>query len=195
MGLLTGDDSMILRDMFKECCKLRGFTVDYLFPVSEDVSIYGQIFPDFSSIIELDIMFETNPKIKTLKNYGWVSEDKNEKPYIAYLPYDTKNLQTKARIRINPIGGNKAGRWFEITDITEAIEYPMAYACKLAPLFINDKPKLDYDSTNYNYLEGGNQPDENTTQNKEINKSLEKHINDNNEKSKQDSQNFTYLNI
>ena len=64
MGLLTGDDSMILRDMFKECCKLRGFTVDYLFPVSEDVSIYGQIFPDFSSIIELDIMFETNPKIK-----------------------------------------------------------------------------------------------------------------------------------
>ena len=44
---------------------------------------------------------------KTLKNYGWVSEDNNDKPYIAYLPFDTPYIQTKARLRLKQIGVEK----------------------------------------------------------------------------------------
>ena len=191
MGLLTGEDTKLFRSFFKEMTKLRGLKVDYIYPVDETISIHGQIFPDFSSIFNIDIIFESNPKIKTLKNYGWVSEDKENKPYVAYFPYDTPHIQSKARIKLYPIGSEKDGKWFEITDIHEAIEFPDAYICKLAPVYVNEKEKLDYEQTNNNYIDGDNQPDENTHHNKEINKDLEQHINDN----KRDNENFTYLNI
>lgn len=195
MGLLTGEDSKLFRQFFKEMAYLRGISVQYVHPISEETSIHGQIFPEFSSIYNLDIIFESAPKIKTLKNYGWVSEDSSDKPYIAYLPYDTPYIQTKARLKLFPIGSEKDGKWFEITDINEAIEFPDAYICKLAPVYVNEKEKLDYEQTNNNYIEGDNQPNENTTHNEEINKDLERHINDIAEANKNKSKNFTYLNI
>ena len=195
MGLLTGEDSKLFRQFFKEMAYLRGISVQYVHPISEETSIHGQIFPEFSSIYNLDIIFESAPKIKTLKNYGWVSEDNSDKPYIAYLPYDTPHIQTKSRLKLFPIGSEKDGKWFEITDINEAIEFPDAYICKLAPVYVTEKEKLDYEQTNNNYIEGDNQPDQNTTHNHEINKSLEKHIKDITENAKKESKNFTYLNI
>ena len=193
MGLLTGEDSTLFRTFFKEMTKLRGLSVEYIYPVDETVTIHAQILPKFSSVYKLDIMFETNPKIKTLKNYGWVSEDKENKPYIAYLPYDTPYIQTKARIKIIPVGSEKVGKWFEITDIAEAIEYPDAYICKLAPVFITDQEKLNYEQTNDNYIKGDNQPNENTQHNLSINESLKEHI-EKDLKSTLDK-NFNYLNI
>ncbi len=193
MGLLTQEDTTLFRSFFQEMTKLRGIPVEYVYPVEEDVSIHGQIFPNFSSIYNIDIMFETSPKVKTLKNYGWVSENKEDKPYVAYLPYDTPHMQTKSRIKITPIGNGKNGKWFEITDIAEAIEFPDAYVCKLAPVFITEKEKLNYEVTNNNYIEGDNQPDENTTHNKLINDNLEEHIKE--ELKDTLDKNFTYLNI
>ena len=176
MGLLTREDSTLLRQFFKEMTKLRGLSVEYIYPVDENVSIHGQIIPEFSSVFNLDIMFESNPKINTLKNYGWVSENQDDKPYIAYFPYDTPHIQTKSRIKLTPIGSGKDGKWFEITAIAQAIEYPDAYICRLAPVYVSDEHKLEYEQTNNNYIEGDNQPDENTTHNKLINKNLEEHI-------------------
>lgn len=195
MGLLTGEDSKLFRQFFKEVAKLRGISVNYVYPVDEETSIHGQIFPEFSSIYELDIIFESTPKIKTLKNYGWVSEDSSDKPYIAFLPYDTPHIQTKARLKLFPIGSEKNGKWFEITDINESIEFPDAYICRLAPVYVNEKEKLDYEQTNHNYIEGDNQPDENTTHNVEINKDLEQSAKKVIEANKKESKNFTYLNI
>lgn len=195
MGLLTGDDSTLFRQFFKEMSKLRGIRVDYIYPVEEKITIHGEIQPKFSSIYPMDIIFETNPKVKTLKNYGWVSESPNDKPYIAYLPFDAPHIQTKARLQLPSIGGNKSGRWFEITDINESIEFPDAYICKLAPVFSSNDPMLDYSETNNNYVEGDNQPDESTEHNKAINDSLAEHIKDNSKKTLDDSQNFSYLKL
>ena len=195
MGLLTGEDSKLFRQFFKEMAFLRGISVQYVYPVDEETSIHGQIFPEFSSIYDLDIIFESAPKIKTLKNYGWVSEDNSDKPYIAYLPYDTPHIQTKARLKLFPIGSEKDGKWFEITDINEAIEFPDAYICRLAPVYVSEKEKLDYEQTNHNYIEGDNQPDENTTHNREINKDLQESIDVALEAYNEENKNFTYLNI
>lgn len=191
MGLLVQEDVRLHRQFFKEMAKLRGLHVDYVYPVLEKITIHGQIIPKFSSIFEIDIMFESIPKIKTLKNYGWVSEDNKDKPYIAHFPFDTPNLQVKSRIKILSIDTNKGGKWFEITDISESMEYPEAYVCKLAPIFINDEEKNNYDETNDNYINGINQPDENTLHNKEVNKDLQKQININ----LNDDVNFKFLNM
>lgn len=195
MGLLTGEDSTIFRQFFEEMAFLRGIEVDYIYPVDEEVSIHGQIFPEFSSVYKLNIVFESSPKVKTLKNYGWFSEDKENKPYIVYLPYNTPHIQTKARLKLYPIGSGKDGKWFEITDIAEAIEYPDTYVCKIAPVFITEKERLDYEQTNNNYIDGDNQPDEPTNHIKEINKDLQEHIDAVNKEGDKNNENFVFLKI
>lgn len=195
MGILVNEDSTLFREFFSEMAALRGISVDYIYPVDEDVEIHGQIFPHFSSIFNINVVFDSTPKVKTLKNYGWFSENSDDKPYIIYFPYDTPHIQTKARIKLYPIGCEKDGKWFEITDISQAIEYPDTYACRVAPVFITDTPKLDYEQTNNNYIDGDNQSDEPTNHIKEINKDLENHIKEVNEQTQFENENFTYLKL
>lgn len=160
MGLLTNNDAKIFSQWFKECCRLRGISVKYVYPVTENVTIYSEIQPEFSDLIDLDILFDENPTVKTLKRIGWVSEDPEDKPAIAHLPIDTPYLMTKARILIPPIGQAIPGRWFEVTSIHSNLEYPDSYTVTLAPVFNSEKAKTNYEETNYNYVEDerANQP-------------------------------------
>jgi hypothetical protein len=142
-----------------------------VYPVIENVTIYSEIQNEFSAPEDMDIFFEENPKVSTLKQIGWVSENPDDKPYIAMLPLDAPHLQTKCRILIPPIGQAIPGRWFEITSIHSNLEYPDSYTCTLAPVFESDEPKLDHSETNYNYIEGdrANQPDEDQPANEPVN--------------------------
>lgn len=160
--MLTQNDAKVFQGWFKEMCKLRGISVKYIYPVIEDVSIHAEISPSFSEVIDLDILFQQNPSVKTLKRIGWVSEDPEDKPALAYLPFDTPQLMTKARIMIPPIGQAIPGRWFEITSIHSQLEYPDCYTCTLAPVFESDKIDTDYSNTNYHHIEDerANQPQE-----------------------------------
>lgn len=170
MGLLTQNDANVFQNWFKEMCKLHGISVKYIYPVIENVTIYSEIQPEFSEVINLDIIFDENPNVKTLKRIGWVSEDPSDKPAIAHLPMDTPHLQTKARILIPPIGQAIPGRWFEITSIHSQLEYPDSYVVTLAPIFESNKARSNYEASNYNYIqdERANQPMEDSPNNEEI---------------------------
>lgn len=159
MGLLTREDSTLYRGFFKEMARLRGIPVKYYYPARDEMTIHSEILPEYSSPIEMDIIFETNPKVKTLKAIRWVSENPDDKPYIAMIPFDAPNLQTKCIIEIPPIGSVDSPRRFEITTINTLIEFPDCWTCTLAPLFDNDKVKNDYGQTNYNYTDTKDQPD------------------------------------
>ena len=154
MGLLTNDDAKIFRNYFKEMAKLIGITVMYQFPIDMKFSLYAEEDPTgFSPEQSMDIIFEENPKINTLRKYGWVSESAEDKPYLAHLPYDAENLCKGCRILIpSPFPTNK-GRLFVVTDITANLQYPDCWVCKLAPV-MHDKPAepVDYSDTNYNFL-------------------------------------------
>lgn len=170
MGLLTQNDAKVFQNWFKEACLLHGIPVKYVYPVRENVTIYTEIQPEFSEVIDLDIMFDENPSVKTLKRIGWVSEDPDDKPAIAHLPFDTPYLQTKARILIPPIGQAIPGRWFEVTSIHSQLEYPDSYTVTLAPVFETEKEKTNYNESNYNYVdhERANQPMEDSPANEPL---------------------------
>ena len=138
MGLLTKNDSTIFRGYFKEMAKLRGITVIYQYPIDMNFTIYAEEIPKgFSEEIPLDIIFEENPKVTTLRKYGWVSELPDDKPYMATLPFDTKNLCKGCRIHIVPPQPLADRRTFVITDIQTGLEFPDSWVCKLAPVFFN----------------------------------------------------------
>lgn len=138
MGLLTKKDSTMFRSFFKEMAKLRGIHVFYQYPIDMKFTIYAEENPKgFSENIEMDIIFQENPKTTTLRKYGWVSEIPEDKPYLAELPFDAKNLCKGCRIIIPPPEPLTGNRVFVITDIQSNLEFPDSWACKLAPVFFN----------------------------------------------------------
>ena len=151
MGLLTRKDSAIFRQFFKEMARLRGIQVIYQYPIDMDFSIYAEEDPrGFSEEIIMDIIFEENPKVTTLRKYGWVSELPDDKPYLAQLPFDAKNLCKGCRITMKPPLPLADNRVFVITDIQANLEFPDNWMCKLAPVFFSktqDKT-VDYKDRN-----------------------------------------------
>lgn len=154
MGILTKQDTTIFRKWFKEMAMLRGISVIYKYPIDMTFSLYAEEDPrGFSEDIPMNIIFEENPKMSTLRKYGWVSEVPEDKPYIAQLPFDAKNLCKGCRIIIPSPFPLSSGRTFVITEITGNLEFPDNWVCKLAPVF-HDKPKQpsNYEDTNYNFI-------------------------------------------
>jgi hypothetical protein len=154
MGKLTRQDSTIFRKWFKEMAMLRGISVIYKYPIDMSFSLYAEEDPrGFSEDIPMNIIFEENPKMSTLRKYGWISEVPEDKPYIAQLPFDAKNLCKGCRIIIPSPFPLSPGRTFVITEITGNLEFPDNWVCKLAPVF-HDKPKQpsNYEDTNYNFI-------------------------------------------
>lgn len=161
MGFLVNKDATILRNFFKEAAKLRGIHVLYQYPIDMELSNYAEENPlGFSDAEEMDIIFDENPNIRTLKKYGWVTESGGDQPYMANLPYDAKMLCKGCRITIPspllPSGTPVSDRIFVVTDIHTSLEFPEAWACKVAPVF-GDKPKQQNVETkikqsNDNYL-------------------------------------------
>ena len=154
MGLLTQQDATMFRHYFKEMAKLRGIRVYYQFPVDMNLTVHAEERPaGFSEQIPIDIIFEQNPKVATLRRYGWVTEQNEDKPFICSLAYDVPNLSKGCRITIpspNPIASDNT---FVITDIKMNLEFPDCYVCKLAPVFkdVDTIPK-DITDTNTSLL-------------------------------------------
>lgn len=156
MGLLVGRDSTLFRSYFDEMAKLIGIQVKYFYPIDMSFSTYGDENPlGFSEPKLIDIIFEENPSIRTLKKYGWVTEGEERQPYLGQFSYSTKNLAKGCRIEI-PDNLYDKGRLFVITDITTNLEFPESYMCKLAPVFHTknkeEKVIADIKKSNNNFL-------------------------------------------
>ena len=153
MGLLTNRDARLFRCFFKEMARLRGIRVDYRYAVNTNTTIYAEFQCEYSAPIKMDIIFQENPSVNTLRRIGWVSENPEDKPYIAMLPFDAKNLDTNAVIDIPPIDVVKEKpRRFRVNTITSLVEYPDCWICTVAPVFNNEEVRDDT-SKNYNYMD------------------------------------------
>ena len=154
MGLLTQQDSTMFRHYFKEMAKLRGISVFYQFPVEMNLTIHAEERPiGFSEKISINIIFDLNPKVATLRRYGWVTTQNEDKPFICSLAYDVPNLSKGCRITIPPPTPIASENIFVITDIKMNLEFPDCYVCKLAPVFEDKKTiSTNYENSNTNFL-------------------------------------------
>lgn len=159
MGELFNNDAKIYREFFKEQARLLGIRVMYRYPIDMDYTLHGQDNPKgYSEPIELDIIFDQSPKLKTLKALGWVSEDPTDKPYIVQVPYDTKNLQQGCLIDLPVPEELGESRTFKVTDIQVNQIFPDSWFCKVVPQFKKRnvlKPE-DYKDRSYSFLKVDN---------------------------------------
>lgn len=134
MGDLFKKDATIYRKFFKEQAKLLGVKVQYMYPIDMSHDLHGQQNPTgYSEAIEMDVIFDQSPKLKTLKKLGWVSEDREDKPYIVQVPFDAPNLQKGCLIALPAPLPLSPSKIFKITEITVDQMLPDSYYCKVAP--------------------------------------------------------------
>jgi hypothetical protein len=136
MGQLINKDASLYRGFFKEQAKLLGIHVLYQYPIDMEFTVHGQENPlGYSDPIEMDIIFDQSPKLKTLKRFGWMSEDPEDKPYLIQVPFDAPNLQKGCLITLPAPLPLIDSRVFKITDISFDQILPDSWYCKLAPKF------------------------------------------------------------
>ena len=152
MGLLTQNDATIWRGFFKEMAFLRGIPAMYRYVITQEVTIYSEFFYELSEPIPMHIIFDTNPSVSTLRKIGWVSENSDDKPYIAQIPFDAPNLKVGCTISIKDFDLNSE-RDFKITSMKMLLEFPDCWTVTLAPIFLTKEAKLGYKESNYNYLD------------------------------------------
>jgi len=159
MGQLLKQDAVLYRRFFKEQAKLLGIHVLYQYPIDMEFTLHGQEDPKgYSDPIEMNIIFDQSPKLKTLRKLGWVSEDPEDKPYLVQIPFDAPNLQKGCLITLPaplPFADSKV---FKITDITFDQVLPDSWYCKLAPKFetMNALTEADYKDKPYSFLKVDN---------------------------------------
>ena len=150
MGRLTDDDAKQFRSWFTEMSRLLGIHVGYQYPLGNEKTIHSEPNMAMSNPIELDIIFDENPTINTLKKHGWVTEIGENKPVVAQVPYNTPNLQRYSRIIIPPIGTVIRERIFEVTAISTILEYPDCWTVRLAPVYNTIQEKHEDNLNNAN---------------------------------------------
>lgn len=150
MGLLTNNDAKQFRTWFEEMARLHGISVGYQYPLGDTKTIHSEPNMPMSNPVQLDIIFNENPTVDTLKKHGWVTEIGENKPVIAQVPYNTPNLQRYSRIIIPPIGTVIRERTFEVTAISTILEYPDCWTIKLAPVYNTIKEEHKNDLSNAN---------------------------------------------
>ena len=153
MGLLTDSDSKVFRGWFEEMAMLHGFRVGYQYPLGDAKTIHSEPNMPMSIPIDLDIIFNENPTLDTLKKHGWVVEIGEQKPVVAQVPYSTPGLQRYSRIIIPSIGTVVDERIFEVTAISTIMEYPDCWTVRLAPVFKTIKEQHNYTKTNYGMMD------------------------------------------
>lgn len=133
--------------------ELLGQTVMYQYPLTFDKTIHSEPNIEFSDPVRLDIIFNENPTVDTLRKHGWVTEINGSLPVIAQVPYDTPHLARYARITIPPVGNIMRERIFEVTEISTFLEYPDCWTVKLAPVYNSIKETNDYSDKNIDYID------------------------------------------
>ena len=144
MGLLNRSDATIFRGYFREMCKLLGQSVAYQYVKEQKMTIHSEDNSELSMPIRIDIIFDENPSVDTLKRMGWVSELNEQRPIIINMPYNTPNLTVNARITVESVDGIGRPRVFRITKIMSDLEFPDAFTCSIVPVFDQYKQKNQY---------------------------------------------------
>lgn len=154
--LCTSKEIKYQRKQFQETLDVQGVQVR-LYPIKrvegEDVyDFYNDVREQdlsYDDPIDIRILFEEVPQMRTLKSLGWFIDD-NHLPYIAYIPTEYLDMESKEHILVpavddkimlldSTVEGIRSVRSYRIKDM-RSMGYPdtIYHVAKLAPVREND---------------------------------------------------------
>lgn len=110
LNSLIQRDITLMRKRYDEALQLQGISCRYQFPVLAGSSTQGDpVIDSYSDLIDTYIFFEGNPKVKTLKRYGWVVANNDDLPFIVHCSWNLPHVQKDSVFRV-------AGQYSEVSD-------------------------------------------------------------------------------
>ena len=133
---LIGEDIKMMRERYDEALEMRGIPCKYQFPNMSDTNAQGEpVIDSYSEMVNTNIFFDGNPKIKTFKRYGWVVENDKNLPFLIHCSFNLPHLQ---RDSLFHIGGQYTGmpdRVFRVIEMTCDIQAPDHMIAQVVPVY------------------------------------------------------------
>lgn len=131
---LIGDDIKLLRARYDEALVLNGIPCKYQFPILPDSNVQGEALIDsYSEPIDTHIFFESTPKVKTLKRFGWVVANDDNLPFLIHCSWNLPHCQKDALFRIAGQYAELPERIFRVIEITYDLQAPDHIVVQVQP--------------------------------------------------------------
>lgn len=136
MNNLIGPDIQLMRDRYDEALKLQGIPTTYQYPNMASSNTHGESVVDsYSEYIETSIFFDSNPKVKTFRRYGWVVENDDNLPFLIHCSFNLPHLQKDSIFRISGQYTGLPDRVFKVTELTYNIQAADHIVCQVVPVY------------------------------------------------------------
>ncbi len=135
---LIRDDIILVRKRYDEALEMKGIPVKYQFPNLAESNPHGESLVDsYSEEIPTYVFFDSNPKVKTIKRYGWVVENDENLPFLIHCSFNLPHVQKDSIFRISGEYSEVPDRIFRVTDIAFDLQVPDHIVCKIVPVYDN----------------------------------------------------------
>lgn len=133
---LIGEDIKLMRLRYDEALKMQGIPCKYQYPNLPETNAQGEsVIDGYSDMIDTNIFFEGNPKIKTYKRLGWVVENSQDLPFLIHCSFNLPHLQKDCMFHISGQYTGMPDRTFRITELTCDLQAPDHMVAQVVPVY------------------------------------------------------------
>lgn len=136
MQSLIQEDIKLMRARYNEALELQGIACTYQFPNLATTNTQGEpLIDSYSELIDTHIFFDSNPKVKTLKRFGWVVDNSDDLPFLVHCSWNLPHLQKDAIFRIAGQYSELPERIFRVTNISYDLQAPDHLVATIIPVY------------------------------------------------------------
>lgn len=133
---LIQDDIKLMRARYDEALILQGIECKYQFPNLASTNTQGEpVIDSYSEFIDTHIFFESSPKVKTFKRYGWVVENNDDLPFLVHCSWNLPHMQKDSIFRIAGQYSELPERIFRVTAVSYDLQAPDHLVATIIPIY------------------------------------------------------------
>lgn len=136
LASLIQSDITLMRDRYDEALELQGIPCKYQFPNLAQTNDQGETLVDsYSEEIDTHVFFDGNPKIKTIKRYGWVVANNDELPFLVHCSWNLPHVQKDSVFRIAGQYAEVGERVFRVTALSYDLQCADHLVAQVVPVY------------------------------------------------------------
>ena len=133
---LIGEDILLHRKRYDEALSQQGIPCKYQWPNMANSNNQSEpVIDSYSDMLDIHIFYEGNPKIKTIKRFGWIIENHQDLPMLIHCSWNLPNLQKDSLFHMSGLYSGLPDRVFRVTEIAYDVVAPDHLVCQVVPAY------------------------------------------------------------
>ena len=135
-NLISKNEIVLMRRRYDEALRMQGIQCQYQFPILADSNYQGEsVIDTYSEKIDTYIFFDSTPKVKTLKRFGWVVENSDDLPFLVHCSWNLAHVQKDSLFRFDGLHSELPERIFRVKEISYDLVAPDHIVCTVIPVY------------------------------------------------------------